>query len=195
MYSCMMCRMQSTVYETMTAPPRLKVVPSSPSGTTRNAEEPRQSPAAAQDAFTRAICAKLEYLNENDVKLMISKAKPVFFTPGEKLIREGVPSPGFFMIRSGEVEVRRGELKLATFFPGDVCGEMSFLENSNASASVVATKAATIEFLPAQELHSIFGAFPHLASRFYRSMALTLSRRLRTTSQQLVAAQSAQATK
>ena len=93
------------------------------------------------------------------------------------------------------LEVRRGEMKLASLQPGDVCGEMSFLENSNASASVVASKVSTIEFLSADELHGIFAAFPHLASRFYRSMALTLSRRLRTTSQQLVAAQSAQATK
>lgn len=184
--------MQSTA-DTMNAPPRLTVVPTSKSSTTR--EEARPSSAAAQDAFARAICAKLEYLNTNDVMLMVSKAKPIFFTPGEKLIREGVLSPGFYMIRSGEVEVRRGETKLATLFAGDVCGEMSFLENSNASASVMAAKPSTIEFLSAEELHGIFAAFPHLASRFYRSIALTLSRRLRATSQQLVNAQAALATK
>jgi CRP-like cAMP-binding protein len=183
--------MQSIANTPMIAPPRLTVVPSSSTSTTSR-DETRQSSAAAQDAFAKAICSKLEYLNDNDVRLMVSKAKPVFFNPGERLIREGVPSPGFFMIRSGEVEVRRGEMKLATLFPGDVCGEMSFLENSNASASVISTKASTIEFLSADELHGIFAAFPHLASRFYRSMALTLSRRLRTTSQQLVAAQAAQ---
>ena len=168
------------------APPRLTVVPNK----ITSREDARPS-AAAQDAFAKAICSKLEYLNANDVNLMLSKAKPVFFTAGEKLIREGVPSPGFFMIRSGEVEVRRGDMKLASLYPGDVCGEMSFLENSNASASVVAAKVSTIEFLSADELHGIFAAFPHLASRFYRSMALTLSRRLRATSQQLVAAQQA----
>jgi CRP-like cAMP-binding protein len=191
MYYCMMSRMQSLANPTMIAPPRLTVVPSSASTTTTTREESRTASAATQDAFAKAICSKLEYLNANDVNLMLSKAKPVFFTVGEKLIREGVPSPGFYMIRSGEVEVRRGEMKLATLYPGDVCGEMSFLENSNASASVVAAKVCTIEFLSADELHGIFAAFPHLASRFYRSMALTLSRRLRTTSQQLVAAQQA----
>lgn len=180
--------MQSIANPTMIAPPRLTVVPSSVS-TTR--EETRSATGAAQDAFSKAICMKLEYLNENDVKLMVSKAKPVTCTVGEKLIREGAPSPGFFMVRSGEVEVRRGETKLASLFAGDVCGEMSFLEGSNASASVVASKASTIEFLSVDELHGIFAAFPHLASRFYRSMALTLSRRLRVTSQQLVAAQQA----
>src|SRR5262249_736193 len=185
--------MTSTTNTAATAQPALRVAPSAKSETPR--EEARQSVAAAQDAFARAICSKLEYLNTNDVMLMVSKAKPVFHAAGEKLIREGVPSPGFYMIRSGEVEVRRGEMKLATLLPGDVCGERSFLENSNASASVVASKGSTIEFLSADELHGIFAAFPHLASRFYRSIALTLSRRLRATSQQLVNAQAALATK
>lgn len=154
-------------------------------------DETRSATAAAQESFARAICSKLEYLNANDVALLTSKAKPVFFGPGESLIKEGVRSPGFFMLRSGEAEVRRAGLTLAKLFAGDVCGEMSFLEDSVASASVVAGTTATVEFLSATELHGIFAAFPHLASRFYRSMAITLSRRLRATSQQLCAAQQA----
>lgn len=154
-------------------------------------EQSRQASAAAQDAFAKSVCTKLEYLQPGDVALLGSKAKPVFFAPGESLIKEGTPAPGFYMIRSGEAEVHRGTMKLATLTVGDVCGEMSFLEASNASASVVASKASTVEFLSADELSDVFLSFPHLASRFYRSMALTLSRRLRATSQQLVAAQQA----
>jgi len=156
------------------------------SGTSQDA---RNTTAAAQDAFTKAICSRLEYLNANDVALMLSKAKPMFFAPGEVLIKEGTPSPGFFMIRTGEAEVRRGGATLAKFCAGDVCGEMSFLEDSVASATVVASAAVTAEFLSAKELSDVFAAFPNLASRFYRSMALTLSRRLRNTSQRLCAAQ------
>jgi CRP-like cAMP-binding protein len=154
-------------------------------------EVTRKATAEAQDAFAKSVCTKLEYLNPNDVALLTSKAKPMFYAPGDRLIKEGVPSPGFFMIRSGEAEVCRGNTTLATLSSGDVCGEMSFLEASNASASVVASNAATVEFLSAEELQAVFSAFPHLASRFYRSMALTLSRRLRATSQQLCTAQGA----
>lgn len=157
-----------------------------PSGTSQDL---RSTMSAAQDAFSKAICARLEYLNANDVNLMLSKAKPVVFAPGEPLIKEGTQSPGFFMIRTGEAEVRRGGATLAKFFAGDVCGEMSFLEDSCASATVIAGAPVTAEFLSAKELSDVFAAFPHLASRFYRSMALTLSRRLRTTSQRLCSAQ------
>jgi CRP-like cAMP-binding protein len=93
------------------------------------------------------------------------------------------------MLRTGEAGVLRGGAILAKFCAGDVCGEMSFLEDSVASATVVASATATVEFLSAKELSDVFVAFPHLASRFYRSMALTLSRRLRTTSQKLCVAQ------
>jgi CRP/FNR family transcriptional regulator, cyclic AMP receptor protein len=172
---------------------RTSVFASKSTSTPSAREEVRSATAAAQEAFTKAICSKLEYLNTSDVALLISKAKPIFFAPGECLITEGVRSPGFFMIRTGEAEVRRGNTMLAKLGAGDVCGEMSFLEDSNASASVVAGATATVEFLSATELNGIFAAFPHLASRFYRSMALTLSRRLRSTSQQLVAAQAAAA--
>lgn len=153
--------------------------------------ESRNATAAAQSAFAQAICAKLEYLNAADVSLLGSKAKPLFAAPGESLIKEGVRSPGFFMLRSGEAEVHRNGMVLAKLQAGDVCGEMSFLEDSVASASVIASQAVTAEFISAGDLHSIFAAFPHLASRFYRSMALTLSRRLRVTSQQLCAAKDA----
>jgi CRP-like cAMP-binding protein len=157
--------------------------------TTPTRGEARQSQAAAQEIFTRNVCARLEYLNASDVALLSSKSKPRFYGAGEPLIKEGSISPGFFMIRSGEAEVRRNGMVLAKFGSGDVCGEMSFLEDSNASASVVATGNTAVEFLAASELTNVFLAFPHLASRFYRSMALTLSRRLRTTSQQLCTAQ------
>jgi CRP-like cAMP-binding protein len=170
-----------------TGQPRSSLFSLKPSSTSQDARYTLA--AAAQDAFTKAICSRLEYLNANDVALMLSKAKPMSFAPGDTLIKEGTRSPGFFMLRTGEAEVRRGGATLAKFVAGDVCGEMSFLEDSVASATVVASTAVTAEFLSVQELSDVFAAFPHLASRFYRSMALTLSRRLRATSQRLCAAQ------
>ena len=56
---------------------------------------------------------------------------------------------------------------------------MAFLENSKPSATVIATddvEAAAIEWSALSEL---FQLFPHMGSRFYRSIAISLSRRLR----------------
>jgi CRP-like cAMP-binding protein len=56
---------------------------------------------------------------------------------------------------------------------------MSFLEDAAASANVVAEGEVEAYHLDAPTLQSLFELFPHLASRFYRSLATNLSRRLR----------------
>jgi CRP-like cAMP-binding protein len=56
---------------------------------------------------------------------------------------------------------------------------MSFLDELPASADVVAQEPVEAYFLDRPTLQSLFELFPHLASRFYRSLAASLSRRLR----------------
>jgi CRP-like cAMP-binding protein len=56
---------------------------------------------------------------------------------------------------------------------------MSFLEDAPASANVVAHQDVEAYHLDRPTLESLFELFPHLASRFYRSLATNLSRRLR----------------
>jgi CRP/FNR family cyclic AMP-dependent transcriptional regulator len=133
-----------------------------------------------------ALASTLPYLTSNDHLLIMSKAKPLTFKAGDKLIRQGSPAPAFFLIRSGKARVERNGLVLATLGEGNVFGEMTVLEGgSPASASVVADQEITVDSVSVQDMWTIFDAFPHLASRFYRSIALNLSKKLRATSNQL----------
>ncbi len=59
--------------------------------------------------------------------------------------------------------------------PGEICGEMSFLEDAVASANVTAHQDVEAYHLDRATLESLFELFPHLASRFYRSLATNLS--------------------
>ena len=59
------------------------------------------------------------------------------------------------------------------------CGEMAFLEAGVASASVVAVEDVEAYSIEWSALKDLFELFPHLGSRFYRSLAVGLSRRLR----------------
>src|SRR3954471_21036664 len=129
-----------------------------------------------------ALSQNMKYLTDNDHTLIMSKAKPVTFAKGESLIREGSPSPAFYMIRTGSVRVQRGNTHLATLNAGNVCGEMTLLEASPASASVIAEEIVVADAVEVESMREIFLAFPHLGSRFYRSIALALSSRLRDTS-------------
>jgi CRP-like cAMP-binding protein len=63
--------------------------------------------------------------------------------------------------------------------PGEICGEISFLDELPATADIVAIEPVWAYYLDRPTLQSLFELFPHLGSRFYRSMALIVSRRLR----------------
>jgi CRP-like cAMP-binding protein len=132
-----------------------------------------------------ALWRNMRYLTENDHLLLMSKAKTIHFDACELLIREGSPSKAFYMIKSGNARVEREGIRLASFGEGSVCGEMTLLEDSPASASVIAEDAVTVDAIEVGAMREIFLAFPHLGSRFYRSIALTLSSRLRDTSARL----------
>jgi CRP-like cAMP-binding protein len=56
---------------------------------------------------------------------------------------------------------------------------MAFLEDSIPSATATAEEPVQAFAIEWQALLSLFELFPHLASRFYRSLAVNLSRRLR----------------
>jgi CRP-like cAMP-binding protein len=60
-----------------------------------------------------------------------------------------------------------------------VCGEISFLDELPATATVIARDETDTYYLDRPTLLSLFELFPHLGSRFYRSLASILSRRLR----------------
>ena len=121
----------------------------------------------------------LLYLTANDWALIVDKAKRINFKAGDLLVQRGKPSNGIFLILKGNAKVQILQGKAPTIKPGEICGELSFLDELPASADVVAEEATEAYFIAGPTLNSTFELFPHLASRFYRSVAMNLSRRLR----------------
>lgn len=130
--------------------------------------------AALQDSKNR-----LQYLSSNDWSLIIDRAKRVTFKKNELLIQQGKSSKMIYVIAAGKVSVSVSGVPLAHIGPGGICGEMSFLEDTLPSASASADDEVQAFAVEWQTLTNLFELFPHLASRFYRSLALNLSRRLR----------------
>ena len=122
----------------------------------------------------------LVYLTANDWALVADKASRVLFKKGEVLVQRGKRGNGVYLLLKGTARV---QIPLQTaapqIGPGEICGEMSFLEEAAASANVVAEGDVEAYHLDPPTLQSLFELFPHLASRFYRSLATNLSRRLR----------------
>lgn len=122
----------------------------------------------------------LTFLTANDWTLIADKAVRKQFQAGNVIIRKGQPTQGIYLLLSGSalVEIPSRQRPLA-IGPGEVCGEISFLDELPATVTVTAEKAVEVYFLDRPTLHQLFELFPHLGSRFYHSLASGLSRRLR----------------
>ncbi|MGB8580371.1 MAG: cyclic nucleotide-binding domain-containing protein [Candidatus Sulfotelmatobacter sp.] len=122
----------------------------------------------------------LVYLTANDWTLVADKASRVNFRKGQTFVTRGKKSNGVYLLVKGAARVQIPSQKTTPEIgPGEICGEMSFLDDVPASANVIAQEDVEAYYLDRPTLESLFELFPHLASRFYRSLATNLSHRLR----------------
>jgi CRP-like cAMP-binding protein len=131
----------------------------------------------------------LVYLTANDWALIADKAVRKEFKAGDFVIQRGKQTHGVYLLLKGTAAVKvPSNVKIAPIGPGEVCGEISFLDEMPATANVIAEGPVEAYYLDRPTLQALFELFPHLASRFYRSVASNLSRRLRELISPLAAA-------
>jgi len=137
--------------------------------------------ATQQDVSILAAAKQgLVYLTANDWALIADKATRVTFKDGEHLVQRRQASDGIYLLLKGSARVEiPSQIPFPAIGAGEICGEMSFLDEMPASVNVVAQATVEAYYLDRATLQSLFELFPHLASRFYRSLASNLSRRLR----------------
>jgi CRP-like cAMP-binding protein len=122
----------------------------------------------------------LAYLTNNDWTLIADKATRVQFKAGDHLIQQGRPTNGIYLLLAGCASVHiPGREILPALAAGDVCGEISFLDEQPATVDVIAKQPIEAYYVDRPTLESLFELFPHLGSRFYRSLAFSLSQRVR----------------
>jgi hypothetical protein len=123
---------------------------------------------------------RLEYITPNDWILIVDHAKRVAFKKDDALILSGKQQKTVYLLIKGKARVESAsKVLIAQLEPGEICGEMAFLENGIASANVTATSDVETCAIEGAALLDLFELYPHLGSRFYRSLAVNLSRRLR----------------
>lgn len=124
----------------------------------------------------------LDLVTANDWVLIKAGARQMRFASGEELIRQDSPGGTLFILRSGSACVQANGATVARLGAGQICGEIAFLDNRPSSASVIAEGHVEADAIDWADLQRVFRMFPHLGSRFYQSLAVLLSRRLRETS-------------
>lgn len=87
------------------------------------------------------------------------------FAPGDVLIRQGRSGHAFFILTAGEAEVARDGVSLRLLHQGDHAGEMALLDDSPASANVVASTAVEAVLLHPRDFHNLLETLPSLGRR------------------------------
>ncbi len=145
------------------------------------------APHRTEELMRKAMSGTLNRLSAQDWEVLIGKAEYRRYTFNDVILAQGAVGEALFIITDGEVRVERSDTKgtwqLARLGSGAVFGEMSMLDRSGATANVVADGQVEILTVSGPELEALAAADLGFASRFYRSLATTLSRRLRATNE------------
>ena len=130
--------------------------------------------------------SSLKYLTRDDYSLFVDKAEVAIYKKGDVILQEGCNCQSIYLLTKGLVRVERATLgtgvAIAFLQPGELFGEMSFLEEVETSAKVIAETESEVFILKNTALNSLLKSSSELSTRFYHSLAHSLSSRLRTTS-------------
>jgi CRP/FNR family cyclic AMP-dependent transcriptional regulator len=130
----------------------------------------------------RTTIALSEGLRDEDIQWLFQVGEEEAVNPGTALVHEGVrPNAIFIVIRgcfSVGVETFADE-PLAKLGVGELIGEISFLEGSPASATIVADEESGVLVVDSRVLNERVREDTAFAARMYRAFALVAERRLR----------------
>jgi CRP-like cAMP-binding protein len=99
------------------------------------------------------------------------------YSPSEEIVREGEMDDRFYIIVSGEVEVRRGERVVGRLAKGDCFGETSYVKDARRTATISAAEAVTLMRVSSTLLEQVSAA---CQLRFMRMFLHTLIERLQS---------------
>lgn len=129
---------------------------------------------------------KLKYLTAEDYQLLKTKTYTVTYRQHEVILAEGDRLSAIFWIQQGTVRVEQQRLgkgvAIAILSQDDWFGEMSYVEKTTASATIIANEQVEVSVLPHREIDALVDFLPSFGLRLYKSLAYNLSTRLRHTS-------------
>ncbi len=113
-------------------------------------------------------------------------AVPRSFQGGETVFCQGDKVDNLMVVARGMLRVTHdfhGHLSefVGPLGPGDVVGEMSFVDGQPASATLIADGDTDVLIIPRDAVDGLMAEDPGFAGRFYKDILLHLAHRLRTT--------------
>lgn len=126
----------------------------------------------------------LEGLNDTDIDWLISVGLKTPISADQTLIEEGINNEALYIVLNGTFSIRLsilGNQSVAQVGPGEVLGEMSYVDGRPPSATVQASEQAEVLEIPRSMLTAKLEADREFSTRFFRALCVVLANRLRDT--------------
>ncbi|MCY1080547.1 cyclic nucleotide-binding domain-containing protein [Archangium lansingense] len=107
------------------------------------------------------------------------------YPEGTTLITQGERPEALLLLLEGRAAILLGQVEVDRVARGDMLGEMSFLGNDPASASVVTLSASRVLRIPRAAVEQQAASDPGFAVRLYCGLALLIAERLRERNRRL----------
>jgi CRP-like cAMP-binding protein len=134
----------------------------------------------------RKVLYIMSRLTDADVDWIASAGRRQTHAAGDVLIRQGGSIDSLMILLDGKARVEvEGVGEVAQLGSGEILGEMSLVDESPPSASVIILEPSHVLHLDRAMLNAKLEADPTFAARLYRAIAMFLSVRMRSTVQRL----------
>ena len=117
-----------------------------------------------------------EQCSKQELKQIAGIADELDLNEGKVLIREGERGREFFVIVSGEVEVRRKGRKMSTLGAGSYVGEIALLSQIPRTATVTATTPLDVLVITDRAFLNLLEKSPTIAVKVARTLAERVGR-------------------
>jgi len=124
----------------------------------------------------------LRHLTDDQRGQLLQLADTVSVPAGTVIIEEDRPAPGIVLVLEGTVAIEKNHLgsrvPVDELPAGELVGEISYLLEAGATASVVAQDDVRLAVIPTASLDRLVESDPVFARNLFRSWAEVLARRL-----------------
>lgn len=139
-----------------------------------------------RDDLTKSIkhIPIFNFLNKKELNELLEITHNRTYVPNEYIFLQGDVGIGLYLIRDGEVEIKRKfsdslELTLASLSKGDFFGELALIDNEKRSASAIAKTNCRISVLFKPDLDEFIEKYPKRGIKILQGISLILAERLR----------------
>jgi extracellular factor (EF) 3-hydroxypalmitic acid methyl ester biosynthesis protein len=142
----------------------------------------------SSDSNPQAGFALLNELADSEIAWLRTEGERRYCEPGALLVQDGTRIETLYVVLSGMLSVTIGGAngrEIARLGPGQIIGEMSFLEDRPASATVRALEGSEVLALSRTAVEAKLEQDPTFSAHMYRGLAIVASRRLRNVVGQL----------